>query len=67
MLKPVRCFHYVLFDSVVSFPGDDWKWGNQDGGRGNVGHVISVDRTTRIAQVCLHSKLQFVGIIRFCG
>lgn len=31
--------------------GNDWKWGNQDGGRGNVGHVIDVSRATGVAKV----------------
>lgn len=32
-----------LFIIDFELLGPDWKWGNQDGGAGNIGRVFSVD------------------------
>ena len=44
-----------LFIIDFELLGPDWKWGNQDGGAGNIGRVFSVDG--RVVEVRL---LRFV-------
>jgi len=39
---PVPPFPVSLFVMLFELLGPDWKWGNQDGGPGNIGRVFSV-------------------------
>ena len=39
---PVTTFPVSLFVMLFELLGPDWKWGNQDGGSGNIGRVFSV-------------------------
>ena len=40
---PISFLPASLFITFFELLGPDWKWGNQDGGNGNIGRVFSVD------------------------
>ena len=40
---PATTLPVSLFISDFELLGPDWKWGNQDGGAGNIGRVFNVN------------------------
>lgn len=44
--------------------GKDWPWGNQDGGAGNIGTVLSVEGSGQVL-VCTTYFLKFWHILSF--
>lgn len=44
------CFYFNEFSLFLScvFIGPDWKWGDQDGGEGNIGAVYRLKTPTEV-------------------